>query len=257
MDINSLYESRLIALPQKEQGLAWLIEHGPLVSNPPLPMAVLRSLVTDKRILRLRKGLYLIPTPQGRLPSLPGAINLVDPVGCISGHGALMLHGLNDQDISHWYTVTARRQADIAYGAFRVHFVLSPQAATTADRTTLDVRGEHVQVATIAQAIVDEVRFMPYGLDYGETARVLRNAFEVGKVTERDLVAVMRRRPSIAAARRLGFLLELVRPRPNSDLLTMARSQEGVTRLVGDSVPNSTWRLFLPSPADSILRASR
>jgi len=257
VDINSLHESRLIALPQKEQGLAWLIQHGPLVGNPPLPMAVLRSLVADKRILRLRKGLYLVPTPQGRLPSLPHAINLADPVGCISGHGALMLHGLNDQDISHWYSVTARRQADITYGAFRAHFVLSPQWATTAARTTLNVRGEQVVVTTVSQAIVDEVRFMPYGLDYAETARVLRNAFEAGKVTERDLVAVMRNRPSVAAARRLGFLLELVRARPNRDLLAMARSQEGVTRLAGDSVPNSTWRLFLPGPADSILRASR
>ncbi len=257
MDINTLYEHRLIALPQKEQGLAWLIEHGPVVRTPPLPMAVLRSLVADKRILRLRKGLYLVPTAQGHLLSLPGAINRVDSSGYISGHGALMLHGLNDQDISHWYSITAQRQADIAYGAFRVHFVVSPEQTSHAARTTLSVRGEQVVVATIAQAFVDEVRFMPYRLDYAETARVLRNAFEAGKVTERDLVTALRKRPSVAAARRLGFLLELVRARANADLLALARSQDGVTRLAGDSIQNTTWRLFLPRPPDSILRASR
>ena len=107
---------------------------------------------------------------------------------------------------------------------------------------------EAVEARRLYRQIADQLRAL---IDSGE--------YTVGSrlPTERDLVAVMRRRPSIAAARRLGFLLELVRVRPNSDLLTMARSQEGVTRLVGDSVPNSTWRLFLPSPADSILRASR
>jgi len=141
--------------------------------------------------------------------------------------------------------------------AFRAHFVLSPEGAATAARTTLNMRGEQIVVATVAQAFVDEVRFMPYGLDYAETARVLRNAFDARKVTEWDLVVVMRKRPSVATARRLGFLLDLVRARPNRELLAMARSQDGVTRLAGDSIPNNTWRLFLPSPVDSILRASR
>ena len=257
MDINSLHESRLIALPQKEQGLAWLIEHGPLVPNPPLPMAVLRTLVADRRILRLRRGLYLAPTPQGRLPSLPRTINLVDSVGYVSGHGALMLHGLNDQDVSHWYSITSRRQADVAYGVSRVHFVLSPQTAATAARSTLNVRGDQVVLATVAQAFVDEVRFMPYRLDYVETARVLRTALGAGKVTERELVDVLRKHPSVAAARRLGFLLELVRARPNPDLLEMARSQTGVTRLAGDTIQIETWRLYLPVSPDSIIRASR
>ena len=257
MDINSLHKSSLIVLPQKEQGLAWLIEHGPLVASPPLPMAVLRTLVADRRILRLRHGLYLAPTPQGRLPSLLRTINLVDPVGYVSGHGALMLHGLNDQDVSHWYSVTSRRQADVAYGVSRVHFLLSPQAAMTSARSALNVSGDLVMLATVAQAFVDEVRFMPYRLDYVETARVLRTALGAGKTTERELVDVVRKRPSVAAARRLGFLLELVQTRPNRDLLVMARSQRGVTQLDGDTIRSETWRLYLPVSPDSIVRASR
>lgn len=257
VDINSLHESNLIALPHKEQGLAWLVAHGPLVKDPPLPMSVLRALVADRRVLRLRRGLYLAPSTDTRLPSLPATINLADPPGYISGHGALMLHGLNDQDIRDWYSVTARRQADLAYGVFRVHFVYSQARAEVAARTRVVIRGEPITLATPAQALVDEVDIMPYGLDHAETARVLRNALEARKVTESELVGVLRNRPSIAAARRIGFLLEVASDRHNPDLLAMAQSRSGMTRLSGDDVAEWKWRLFLPQPRNSLVRASR
>ena len=57
MDINTLHESNLIAVPRKEQVLAWMIEEGPVVEAAGLPMSALRSLVAQKRILRLRNGL--------------------------------------------------------------------------------------------------------------------------------------------------------------------------------------------------------
>jgi predicted transcriptional regulator of viral defense system len=257
MDINSLHERNLIALPQKEQGLAWLVAHGPLVSDPPLPMPVLRGLVADRRVLRLRRGLYLAPTTEARLPALAKTINLADPDGYISGHGALMLLGLNDQDIAEWYSVTPRRQGDLEYGVFRVHFVYSPTRAATGARTSAVIRGDSIVLATPAQALFDEVDLMPFGLDYAETGRVLRNALEADRVTESEIVDLVRGRRSVAAARRLGFLAEVASGRENRDLLSIAQAHSGMTRLASDGVAEWKWRLYLPRTRDSIVRASR
>lgn len=257
MDISSLHESRLIAIPQKEQGMAWLVSHGPLVVNPPLPPQVLRALAAERRIVRLRKGLYLAPSAAGQLPSLPATINLADPDGYISGHGALMLHGLNDQDISRWYSISNRRQADITYGRLNVHFVYSPEQRRVARVTTVSHRGTRVTVATVAQAFIDEVTLMPYRLDYSETIRVLRNALQSRQTTERELVAVLKRRPSVAGARRLGFMLEAVLGRITPELLDLARRNEGTTAVGGATVAERKWRLMLPRSRDAIVRASR
>jgi hypothetical protein len=168
-----------------------------------------------------------------------------------------MLYGLNDQDIPRWYSITDHRQADIGYGLFRVHFVLSPNQVASAAKTSLAVGGRPLVVATVAQALVDEIQLMPWGLDYAETVRVLRTALETRSTSEEELVETLRHRPSVAAARRLGLLLELVTSRRNPELLDMARSNRGVTRLANDSLLDSTWRLHLPRTRADIVRASR
>jgi predicted transcriptional regulator of viral defense system len=256
MDINSLHKNNMIAIPQKEQGLAWLMANGPLLENPPLPMIMLRGLVADRRVLRLRRGLYLAPTPSGRLPSLPRAINLADPTGYISGHGALMLHNLNDQDIARWYSVSAHRQGDFQYGESLVHFVLSP-SRTKVGLTTVEVRGESVRLATIARALIDELDLMPFGLNLPETTRILRLAVLSGRATEQSLINELRKTPSVAAGRRLGFLLELITGHQNPSLLALAHSKSGVTRQAGGICVEPQWRLRLPQTRTDILRASR
>lgn len=255
MDLTFLHNSRLISVAKTEQALAWLIEHGPVIDDPELPPWILRSLVADRRILRLQRSLYLVPDRQGRLLSLPAAVNAVEPGSYITGHGALSLHGLNDQDISHWWAVSPHRRSDIRYGRFRAHFVLSPAHARTAARTEVWAEGDKVTIATVAQAFADELRFMPYRLDWVETARVLRNARDAGKVTERQIVAALGPRPPIALARRAGLLLALAGARPNKQLLALARKNDDVTRLAGGSVVDREWRLTLPVPREQIVRA--
>jgi predicted transcriptional regulator of viral defense system len=257
MDLNSLYEHNLLALPQQEQALAWLIENGPLVDEPPLPMTVLRNLVKRQRLVRLRRGLYLAPTPAAQLPSFPRTINLVDPDGYISGHGALSLHDLTDQDVVRWYSVSTRRQADITYGPFSAHFVLSAVRRRAASTSEVTVRGDRIVVATPARAIVDEVELMPLGLDYAETARILRYAVDTRAATEDILVAEMECTPSIAGARRLGFLLDLATGHRNARLLEIAQSSPGMTRTSRDRVAEYLWRLYLPERRATILGASR
>jgi len=257
MNLNSLHERNLIAVPQQEQALVWLIQNGPLVEEPPLPMTVLRGLVSQQRLVRLRRGVYLAPTAEGRLPSMPQTINLLDPDGYISGHGALSLHGLTDQDIVHWYSVSSRRQADISYGPLSAHFVLSPARRRAARTRKLLVRDDRVVVATPARAFVDEVELMPFGLDYPETTRILRYAVDTRATTEDELVAEIARTPSVAGARRLGFLLELATEHKNARLLEIAQSSPGMTRATGNDVAEYPWRLYLPQSRQRILAASR
>lgn len=257
MDISILHERRIIALDKTEQAMAWLVQNGPVVADPPVPLWILKALVGDRRILRLRRGLVLAPRSDGRLPSFPATINLVEPTGYVTGHGALVAHGLNDQDVSHWWSLATRRQSDIRYGRYRAHFTLSSERARTGQRTKVQVEGDKVVVATVAQAFIDELTFMPFGLDWVETARVLRNAVEAGRTNERDVLNLIRHRPSIAVTRRAGLLFELVRGRPDPELLAAARANDDITRVVGSGFTDRTWRLTLPFPRERILRGLR
>jgi hypothetical protein len=119
------------------------------------------------------------------------------------------------------------------------------------------MRGRRIRVATPARAFVDEVDLMPFGLDYSETLRILRDALGVGAASERELVAELRKTPSVAAARRLGFLLEMATGAANEDLRAIAHSIGGLTRLRGDDIPEMPWRLYLPATRADIAGASR
>lgn len=258
MNLNKLHDRNLIAIPQQEQALAWLIHNGPLVESPRLSMTVLRGLITNNRIIRLRRDVYLAPTPDGRLPSLPRTINLIDPTGYISGFGALSLYGLTDQDIVHWYSVTTRHKADIRYGPLDAHFVLSPDRRRSARTRKMKVReSESSIIATPARAFIDEVQLMPLGLDYSETARLLRHAIDSSATSAQGLIAELEQTPSVVGARRLGFLLEIATGQRSERLLKIAQGSPGMTRITGTTVPEYVWRLYLPESRSLILAASR
>jgi Transcriptional regulatory protein, C terminal len=155
-DLGRLHGRDLIAVDKTEQAMAWLISQGPVVEHPPLPAWITKKLVAARRIMRLRRDAYLVPDASGRLPSLPRAMNLLDPSCYVSGHGALAAQGLNDQDIAVWWSVGNRRQADISYGLFRAHFVVSPESAKHGEYHVVTSDGDRVKMATPAQALVDE-----------------------------------------------------------------------------------------------------
>ena len=257
MDLDNLLEQHLIAVPKKEQAMAWLIERGPLVVEPPLPSWILENLVADRRIMRLRRGAYLVPEVSWGLPSLPRTMNLLDPDGYVSGHGALTAQGLNDQDIARWWAVGSRRQADISYGLYAAHFVFSPESAISGQRYDVMYEGDHTSMATPTQAFIDEARLMPFGFDWVETGRVLRNAVEVGATDERQIQQALSTQPSLAATRRLGLLLEIVRGTPDTDLLDVARRNLTLSRITGEQEIDSTWRITLPVNKEQIRRGMK
>lgn len=253
-DLGRLHGRDLIAVDKTEQAMAWLISQGPVVEHPPLPAWITKKLVAARRIMRLRRDAYLVPDASGRLPSLPRAMNLLDPSCYVSGHGALAAQGLNDQDIAVWWSVGNRRHADISYGLFRAHFVVSPESAKHGEYHVVTSDGDRVRMATPAQALVDEARLMPLGFDWIETARVLRNAVDAGQVDETELLRLLAKQPSLTATRRLGLLFDIVRGAPDQGLLAAARRNLTLTRGAGDRFVDQGWRIALPVERQRIKR---
>jgi predicted transcriptional regulator of viral defense system len=255
--LDNLHERNLIAVPKTEQAMVWLVENGPLLVDPPIPGWIMERLVEGGRVMRLRRGVYLAPDQSGRLPSFARTMSLLDPGGYVTGHAALAAQGLNDQDISHWWAVGSRRQADIAYGLYRGHFVCSPASARLGKRHQVLVGVERVGMATPTQALVDEARLMPFGFDWIETARVLRNTVETGRTDEDRVLRALRSQPSLAATRRLGLLFEIVRGAPDERFVVAARRTLAPSMVKGSDQLDAKWRIALPFDLARIQRAIR
>lgn len=248
MSLDVLNETALIALPQVEQAMAWLVSNGPVVADPPIQNWILRRLVDTRRIMRLRRSLYLSPSNDARLLGVGPTINTVDPEGYISGLAALVLHHLSDQDIAHWWSISPRRQSDIRYGRIAAHFIYSPDRARSGGRTLVTEAGEQVTVATPAQAILDELRFLPRRIDWLAIARLLSEAIAQQATSPSELAAILERdqSPSSAVARRLGFLLETVGSSVPAQILAISRRSHDVTVAPGAKTQIQRWRLVSP-----------
>lgn len=256
MDLDSLNETELIALPQVEQAMAWLVSNGPIVSDPPISNWILRSLVDARRIMRLRRSLYLAPSGDARLLGVGRTVNTLDPEGYVSGLAALALHNLTDQDIADWWSISPRRQSDIRYGRVKAHFVYSPLRARSGERVVVTQAGEQVTVATPAQAILDELRFRPERIDWLATARMLSEALNQRATTPVELTTLLSNdhAPSTAVARRLGFLLEAVGAIAPNPLFAISRLTHDVTAVAGAKKSIERWRLISPLSEHEIQR---
>ena len=257
MSLDILHDRNIIALPKKEQGLAWLVQNGPVVADPPLPNWLLKALTDEERVLRVRRGVYVAPTNEGRLPSLPRVLSELADGGYITGYAAFGLHGLNDQEARQWWVVTPNRQSDIRYGQREVHFVSSPTQAALGQTVFVSIDGESVRVATPAQALVDEVRYAPFGIDYVALTRVVVRAVTAGRIRAGDVADILEKAPSSSVARRVGFLLELAGADGDLRLQAWANTHRAVTDADRFEVRNSRWHLALPQSPDDIRRAAR
>jgi len=259
MSINNLEKVGLTRQPQVEQAMAWLVQNGPLHQDPPLPHWVLRQLVRTERIARLRRGLYLAPTPAGKLPSLPAVGQLLAPEGYLSFYGAITLHGLTDQDTARWAMVTREPACGIRYGQRRLEFVPWPARVRSAAVTTKRFDGVSVRLATPAQAFCDCLEAPRHGPSAAELVHVLRDGLALGKLSERGLVAHALEISSLVLARRLGLLLEITTGKVNPRLHELATRSHNWTRLDDrDGHERDTrWRLLLPRSREDILAAAR
>ena len=253
-----MHEPGLTRQPVLEQAMAWLVEHGPVATKPPLPTWALDRLVKNKRILRLRRDVFLAPTPTGRLPSVGAVAALLAPGGYISFYAAMILHGLTDQDTSRWVVISDRRQADARYGDRIIHFVFAPARAASAHDDSKDFNGVPARVATVAQAIVDSLAMTWHAPRPRELVAIIRLGLQSGRLNREELVELVLAENSPAVARRAGFLLELVGEKADSRLRAIATRSNDRTQLIPNQPTRAsslTWRLDLPAPESELLSA--
>jgi predicted transcriptional regulator of viral defense system len=240
--------------------MAWLVEHGPIVNSPPLPTWALDRLVKSKRILRLRRDVFLAPTPAGRLPSSESVASLLAPGGYISFYEAMILNGLTDQDTSRLVVISDRRQANARFGDRTIHFVFAPGRAAFAHTVTKDFDGVRGRVATVAQAVLDSLTLPWHAPRLRELVAIIRLGLQSGRLNREELVELVLAENSPAVARRAGFLLELVGADVDSRLRALAVRTNDRTPLIPSQptkASNSTWRLDLPASEPELLAAAR
>ncbi len=241
--------------------MAWLIEHGPVHVNPPLPAWMLHDLVEGKRIANLRRGVYLVPTKSGEMWSLPAVATSVEPAGYLSFYGALVLHGLTDQDTALWGYVLGKRQSPLRYGQQRLDFVPWPRHVRAAETKLLRRGSEVIRIARPVQAFTDALEAPRYVTSWPELLHVLRTGIALGTLSPARLRARAIDTKSPALARRLGLLLELETGKADAGLLALAQRSNNWTRLAGlgsrVAARDARWRVELPRSREDLLAAVR
>jgi len=258
--MDNVQEAGLLRQPVLEQTMAWLVEHGPTVISPPLPTWALDRLVKSKRILRLRRDVFLAPTPAGRLPSIGAVASALAPAGYISFYAAMIVHGLTDQNAGRWVVVSDRRQADAVYGDRTIRFLFAPGRAAVAHAEARDFDGLPGRVATVAQAFVDSFAIPWHAPRLREMVAIISLGLQSGRLNLEELVDLVLTEDSPAVARRAGFLLELVGEKADSRIRAVAVRSNDRTQLIprgATTASSSTWRLDLPASESELLAASR
>lgn len=258
---NNSQELGLTRTPKLEQAMAWLIEHGPVHVDPSLPAWMLHDLVEDQRIANLRRGVYLAPTKSGEMWSLPAVATHLEPSGYVSFYGALVLHGLTDQDTTLWGYVLGERKSSLRYGQQRLDFVPWPHHARTAETKVLRRGDAVIRLATPTQAFTDALEAPRYVASWPELLHVLRTGIALRKLSPTKLRARAIDAKSPAIARRLGLLLELETGKSDPELLALAQRSNNWTRLAGlgsrVAARDPRWRIELPRSREDLMAAVR
>lgn len=259
MSINNLDKVGVTRRPQVEQAMAWLVANGPLHQDPPLPHWTLRQLVRTERIARLRRGTYLAPRPDGRLPAAPAVAQLLAPEGYLSFYGAITLHGLTDQDTARWVMVTRAHQAPARAPRAQFDFVPWPARVRGAQVRTRAIDGVRVRLATPLQAFSDCLEAPRFAPSFPELVHVLRDGLALRRLSRGSLVERALELSSPVVARRLGLLLELVTGEVEPRLVDVAGRSHNWTRLDDRpaTIREPRWRLLLPRSRGDILAAAR
>ena len=257
----NLYELGLVVAPKVEQAMAWLVENGPVHVDPQLPIWMRKALVNDRRIARLRRGVYLAPRAAGQMLSLPAVATELSPRGYLSFYGALVRHELTDQDTTVWEFVTGTRQAPLRLGPDRLEFVPWPRRLANAEATVRTFGDERIRIASPAQALCDVLEAPRLAPNWSELIHVLRTGLALRRLSRRALRARAVKIDSPALARRLGLLLELESGTVDQDLLQIAHRSNNWTRLTGlgteTRVRDSRWRIELPRSRGDLMAAVR
>ena len=233
-NIDSLLREGSVWVPKTEQAYAWMAANGPLVEDPEIPAWILARLVDRGRVIRLRRGLYAVPGPGGRVDLPAGAVGaLIEPRGHLSFYAALTHWGLTDQEARRAGFISSSRHAPIRLGAQTLTFVQRPRGLVRrAGTVEVSEAGLRYRVAEPAKAFIDALRTPELGAAPPEMLRVLETGLATGQLTEDDLVA-RASSEGVTVARGLGLLLEALTGRTRPELARRVREAHGYTRLTG------------------------
>lgn len=243
-----------------DTALRELIAAGPVVVAPRLEPWVLRQLVNTGRIARLRRGVYLVPDARGRMLPPAAVAALLDSKGYLSFYGALILHGLTDQDTGLWAVVAPRRQPGARYGRARIVFVPRRARASRPDVRARRLAGVAVRVASAEDAFCDCLARPRYGPSAAELLRILTTGLQSRRLSLRRLRDRALRSGSPSVASRLGLLVELATGKRDRPLYEFARRSHRWRSLQDkEAAPlrDSGWRLTLSMSPKQIARAAR
>lgn len=242
-----------------DAALRQLIAAGPVVLSPGLQPWVLRQLVRTGRIARLRRDVYLAPDARGHMLPPAAVAGLLGPRGYLSFYGALILHGLTDQDTTVWAVVTTQRQPSAHYGRARIVFLMRRARAPRPQLRTRPVAGTRVRVASPDDAFCDCLAQPRYGPSPAELLRILKTGLQSRRLSVRRLRDRALRSGSPSVASRLGLLLELATGKRDRRLYAFARRSHRWRSLMdegGGALRDSEWRLTLPMSAKQLARAA-
>lgn len=262
MSLHNLLKVGAVALPKVEQAAAWMIEQGPIVEHPELPAWVLRTLVGQNRVARLRRGVYAVPDAQGRLRFSPFAVGeIVEPGSIVSFHAALAFWNLTDQTPRRIGVVSKKRHTRIAFGPQTVVFLARPRTLRHMEVKRSKIGDQTVRVATPAQAFVDALSFPPLAASPAELLTILAHGLATRIFTPTGLRRRALADGSLVVARRLGLLLELATGTTDLALLERARSSHAYSSFEGPEGHAAThtvprWRLRTPASPERIQAAA-
>lgn len=243
-----------------DAALRRLIAAGPVVVAPGLEPWVLRQLMRTGRIARLRRGVYLVPDAEGRMLPPAAVAARLDPKGYLSFYGALILHGLTDQDTGVWVVVTTKPQPSARYGRARIVFVLRRARAPRPQVRTRRIARVPIRVASADDAFCDCLERPRYGPSPAELLRILKTGLQSRRLSVRRLRDRVLRSGSPSSASRLGLLLELSTGKRDPPLYAFARRSHRWRALMDKgavALRDSSWRLTLPASPKQIARAAR
>jgi predicted transcriptional regulator of viral defense system len=185
---------------------------------------------------------------------------LLDRKGYLSFYGALILHGLTDQDTSVWAVVTTRPRPSARYGRARIVFVIRRARAPRPQLRTRRIAGVPVRLASADDAFCDCLERPRYAPGPAELLRMLSTGLQSRRLSVRRLRDRALRSGSPSVASRLGLLLELATGQRDSKLYSFARRSHRWRSLLdeeGSALRDSGWRLTLPASHKQIARAAR
>lgn len=193
----------------------------------------LRQLRRDGRLRHVRRGIYLLVAPTGSADAR--LLPLIDAVTArpylITAGRALTELGLSDQHFFRVVVLTSHRLNDWSWQGDDVRYaMLAPERIWGANATS------GPQVASPERAILDSLANPRWGVSVAQAAEAIDHGVSQHTSPKR-LAEAAERYGSAATARRLGYLLELLRGTGAAEELLPLRGRSHARVLLSPGAP--------------------